>query len=69
MIDDELKIPLKRQGLLDMFNGINVIQTRDYIKIICHTYMEKFCSTYMNTWLNKVPTTKNCPTPLPTDAT
>ncbi len=69
MIEDKVKIPLKRQGLLNMFNGINVIQTRDYIKIDCHTYIEKFCSKYMDTWLNKVPTTKNRPTPLPTDAT
>jgi hypothetical protein len=35
LIDDKLSIPLKRQGLLDMFNGINVTQTRDYIKINC----------------------------------
>ena len=55
MIDDKLKIPLKRQGLLDMFNGIDVIQTRDYIKINCHTYIDKFCGKYLNTWLNKVP--------------
>ena len=29
MIDDNLSIPIKRQGLLDMFNGID--QTQDYI--------------------------------------
>jgi hypothetical protein len=28
MIDDKLSIPLKRQGFLDMFNGINTPQTR-----------------------------------------
>jgi len=27
MIDDKLKIPVKRQGYLDMYNGINVLQT------------------------------------------
>ncbi len=70
MIDDKLKIPLiKWQGLVNMFNGIDVIQTRDYIKIDCHTYIDKFCAKYLDTWLNKVPMTKNRPTPLPTDAT
>ncbi len=43
LIDDELSISLKQQGLLDMFNGINITQTRDYIKINCHTYIDKFC--------------------------
>ena len=37
IIDDHLSIPLKRQGLFDMFNGIDVTQTQDYIKIDCHT--------------------------------
>jgi hypothetical protein len=67
LIDDQLSIPLKQQGLLDLFNGINVTQTRDYIKIDCHTYIDKFCAKYMNTWLHKVPMTENRPTPLPTD--
>jgi len=69
MIDDQLSIPLKRQGLLYMFNGIYVTQTRDYIKIDCHSYINKFCEKYLDTWLNKVPMTENCPTPLPPDAT
>ncbi len=50
-----------------MFNGINVTQTRDYIKIDCHTYIDKFCEKYLHTWLQKVPMTENRPTPLPTD--
>jgi hypothetical protein len=67
LIDDALSIPLKRQGLLDMFNGINVAQTQDYIKIDCHTYIDKFCNKYLQTWLHKVHLTENRPTPLPTD--
>jgi hypothetical protein len=67
LIDDEVSIPLKRQGLLDMFNGINVTQTQDYIKLDCHTYVDKFCEKYLHTWLHKVPLTKNRPTPLPTN--
>ncbi len=52
-----------------MFNGINVTQTRDYIKINCHTYIDKFCKKYLHTWLQKIPLTENRPTPLPTDPT
>jgi hypothetical protein len=69
LIDDQLSILLKCQGLLNMFNGIDVTQTQDYIKIDCHTYINKFCKKYLNTWLHKVPMTENQPTPLPTDAT
>ena len=32
MLDDKLTIPIKRQGYLDMYNGIDISQTRDYIK-------------------------------------
>jgi hypothetical protein len=35
-IDEKLSIPLKRQGLLDMYNGIDIVQTKDYIKIDVH---------------------------------
>jgi hypothetical protein len=69
LLDKQLSIPLKQQGLLDMFNGIDVLQTRDSIKIDCHTYINKFCEKYLDTWLSKVPLTENRPTPLPTDAT
>jgi hypothetical protein len=67
MIDEKQSNPLKRKGLLDMYNGIDILQTKDYIKIDVHSYIQKFCSKYEDTWLSKVPLTKNCPTPLPTD--
>jgi hypothetical protein len=69
MIDNALSMPLKRQGLLDMFNGIDVTQTHYYVKINCHTYISKFCEKYLDTWLGKVPLTANRPTPLPTNPT
>ena len=47
MIDDKLTIPMKRQGFLDMYNGIDVIQTCHYIKILCTSYINKICkNTY-----------------------
>jgi hypothetical protein len=66
MIDEKLSIPLKWEGLLDMYNGIDILQTRDYIKIDVHSYIKKFCLKYEDTWLSKVPLTENRPTPLPT---
>jgi hypothetical protein len=59
MLDKKLTIPIKRQGLLGMFNGINVVQTKNYVKINCHTYINKFCSKYLDSWLNKVPLLEN----------
>ena len=32
-VDDYLAFPLKRMGLVTLFNGIDVLHTRDYIKI------------------------------------
>ncbi len=66
MLDDKLTMPIKRQGLLDMmFNGVNVVQTRNYVKIDCNTYINKMCTKYLTMWLNKVPLSENRPTPLP----
>jgi hypothetical protein len=69
LIDDQLTIPLKQQGLLDMFNSVDIVQTRDNIKISCQTYIDKFCEKYLDTWLGKIPLSENRPTPLPTDPT
>jgi len=41
LIDDKLKIPVKCQGYLDMYNGIDVHQTRHYIKISVTSFIEK----------------------------
>jgi hypothetical protein len=68
VIDEKVSIPLKRQGLLNIFNGIDVFQMQHFIKIDCHTYINKFCKKYLDSWLSKVPLTENQPTPLPTDA-
>ena len=69
LIDDKLSIPLKWQGLLDMFNGIDIIQTKHHIKIDCHTYINKFCEKYIDTWLGNINITENKPTALPSSPT
>jgi hypothetical protein len=68
LLDDQLTMPIKRQGLLDMFNGVDVVQTKHYIKLDCHTYIEKLSAKYLATWMNKIPLSDNRPTPLPSDA-
>ena len=41
LIDKEMSAPLKREGLISRLNGIDVKQTRDYIKVHCETYISK----------------------------
>jgi hypothetical protein len=67
MIDDCLSIPMKQQGYLDMYNGINVVQTWDYIKVSCATFTKKICEKYLISWMQNFTSTDNCPMPLPFD--
>jgi hypothetical protein len=67
VIDDKLTIPMKLQGYLDMYNGIDVIQTRHYIKISCTSYINKISNKYLQTWMRNYTSTDDKPTPLPTD--
>jgi hypothetical protein len=53
LIDDHLTIPLKRLGLVTLFNGIDIQQTQDYIKINCSTFLERICDKYLDGWLGK----------------
>jgi len=69
MIDDKLTIPMKQQGFLDMYNGIDFIQTRYYIKISCTMYIKKICDKYLESWMRNYTSTDDPPTPLPTDPT
>ncbi len=69
MIDDELSIPMKWQGYLDMYNGIDILQTRDYIRITCKTFINKICNKYLNSWMQNFTSTEDQPTLLPTDPT
>jgi hypothetical protein len=65
VIDSKLQIPIKRQGLLTLFNGLDVHQSRWFIKISVETYLTKTLLPYFNTWLD-VPS-KPMPVPLGTN--
>jgi hypothetical protein len=64
LIDDHLTIPLKRLGLITLFNGIDVLQTRDYIRISCRSYIERACKKYLDSWMRSHHMSHK-PTPLP----
>jgi hypothetical protein len=64
MLDDKLTIPLKRMGLLDLYNGLDVIQTRDYIKINCSMYIKHICEKHLANWMRNFDVPTGRPTPL-----
>jgi hypothetical protein len=41
LIDIIMSIPIKRQGYLDMYNCVNIYQTRHYIKLNIKTFVKK----------------------------
>ena len=64
LIDEHLTFPLKRMGLIDLFNGLDIEQTRDYIKISARTYIERVCAKHITSWMNLKGSPPQ-PTPLP----
>jgi len=67
MLDDRLTIPIKRQGHLDMYNGVDILQTRHYVRLSCTSFIDKICEKYMATWMKHMYAPSTRPTPLPTD--
>ncbi|KAL7489869.1 hypothetical protein ACHAW6_016196 [Cyclotella cf. meneghiniana] len=65
-LDDHLTMPIKRQGMVTLFNGIDIQQTRHYIKISAETYIEKMGTKYLELWHKEVPMTAERPLPIPT---
>ena len=49
LIDDKLKISVKCQGYLNMYNGIDVLQTRHYIKISVTSFINKVFDKHLAT--------------------
>ncbi len=69
LIDNWMKIPIKRQGYLDMYNGVDVIQSWYYIKINIKTYIDKIFKPYFTTRMKLFYPSPARSTPLPSDAT
>ena len=68
MIDDQLSIPLKRQGLVELYNGLDVVQSRHYIKLNCSTYVTRITEKYLVTWMKDMKVCADRPLPFPTTA-
>ena len=46
LIDAEMTIDIKDLGLVDRFNGLDITQTRDYVKISNATYIQKIINEH-----------------------
>jgi Reverse transcriptase (RNA-dependent DNA polymerase) len=49
-IGENLIVPLNDLGQIQKFNGVNILQTRNYIKISCDDYLQKILTQH--TWNN-----------------
>jgi hypothetical protein len=65
LIDDKLSIPIKQQGYLDMYNEVDVYQTRHYIKLNVKTFIDKVFECHITTWMKTSYPMPNRSTPLP----
>ena len=70
-IDEFLTFPIKRLGLLKLFNGVDIDQTSEYIKISVASYLTKVMEKYLDPDTGFMSQTDQYPlaqqaTPLPT---
>ncbi len=68
MLEDKLSIPLKRLDHFDMYNGIDILQTRHYICLSCTSFINKISAKYLLTWMKHMYASSTHPTPFPTDS-
>jgi hypothetical protein len=68
MLNNRLMFPMKCMGLISLFNGLDIAQTADFVKISCSTYLDKVLQKHLSMWLSDhdLP---SWPTPLPTTKT
>jgi hypothetical protein len=67
LINDKLSTPIKQQGYLDMYNGVDVYETKHYIKLNVKTFIEKVFTKHIDTWMKTSYPTPARSTPLPSD--
>ena len=48
-----------------MYNGLNILQSRDFVKISCETYIDKICTEHEKSWMKTFEITDDRPTLLP----
>lgn len=65
LIDECLSIPMRRQGLVSLYNGLDILQTKHYIKVSCQTFIERACEVHLNQGWMKDYHMSDRPLPLP----
>ena len=60
-----MSVPIKEEGLVQLFNGINITQGQDNIKIHVTSYLERVLERHKD-WLQHYPT-NNEPLPMKSD--
>ncbi len=68
MINNKPKIPVKHQGYLEIYNGINIHKTCHYIKIFIRLFINKVFEQ-LAMWIKLAYPSPARSTPLPTNAT
>jgi hypothetical protein len=68
MLDHCLTFPMKHMGLISLFNGLDITQTADFIKILSSTYLDKVLQKHLSMRLSGHDLPSR-PTPLPTTKT
>jgi Reverse transcriptase (RNA-dependent DNA polymerase) len=63
-IGQYLRVPLNQLGIITKFNGVNIPQTRWYIKVSCEDYLRKILESH--NWMD-LPTS-NLPVPMRSDS-
>ena len=61
-----MKSPIKHEGLTEIFNGIDVDQTKDYIEVHSATYIDRVVERH-NHWMQHIPI-DNEPMPMTSDS-
>ena len=67
MISEKLSVPMHHLGVLKRFNGVDIDQTTDYIKISSSTYLNKILQDY--TWTTEEKQCHTHPVPMRDDST
>ncbi len=65
-INKNLRIQVKNLGIIDRFNGIDIVQTQHYVKLSCEKYLRKMLK--MHHWHGEN-STSNLPLPMAADST
>ncbi len=51
MLDNCLTFPMKCMVLISLFNGLDIAQTADFVKILCSNYLDEVLQKHLSTWL------------------